>query len=165
MATKNNFFTRFNPPPSFPEDTSKPSMTEQQYGYQCNINNLVETIVDRNGRQCAKLTHAGTIASVNSNEPIYGDFTQFTSDKLHEGLNTIVKANSMFSNLPSSIRDRFGNDPSKLIDFCNDSKNYDEGVKLGLFKKRVVQDVVPDASSVVQPATPVKQGTSSEVVQ
>lgn len=155
MTTKNSFFTRFNPPPSKAEDTSKPSITEQQFSFQCDINNLVKTIVDTDGKQHAQLTHAGITTDINGNQPIYGDFTQFTSDGLMNAMHVVADAKSKFAELPSSIRDRFNNDPAQLIDFVHNKDNYEEGVKLGLFKKRAQQDVVDNVISKVTVTPPV----------
>lgn len=51
-----------------------------------------------------------------------------------QSLDTIVNANMAFDSLPASIRERFKNDPAKLLAFMQDPDNYDEGVSLGLVK-------------------------------
>lgn len=57
-----------------------------------------------------------------------------------EALDLIAQADRSFSNLPSKIRNRFENDPVKLIAFLNDSKNRDEAVTLGLINPPTVTD-------------------------
>ena len=48
----------------------------------------------------------------------------------------MIAANAAFAALPASIRARFNNDAGAYVDFFNDSKNYDEAVKLGLVEPR-----------------------------
>ena len=50
----------------------------------------------------------------------------------------IRSAQAQFDALPSSVRDRFDNDPSKLIAFLNDPDNRAEAEKLGLLNTPVV---------------------------
>lgn len=49
-------------------------------------------------------------------------------------MTAIARANEEFARLPSYIRNRFDNDPAKLIDFVNDKRNRKEAEKLGLVK-------------------------------
>lgn len=137
----NKFYTRYSRPPAIIEDTSMPSQTEQQFGPDCDINRLFKTYTDKNGKQHVYSTGASSVLTPNLNEPIYGDFTQFTPEGLMNSLNIVAKARSMFLELPSEIRDRFSNDPNKLVKFLSDEKNYDEAAKLGLVKSKVLPDV------------------------
>jgi len=64
----------------------------------------------------------------------YGDFT---GADFQAAQNTIATANSMFEELPSSVRNRFQNDPAKFLDFVGDDKNHDEMVSMGLAKAKI----------------------------
>lgn len=48
----------------------------------------------------------------------------------------VQEASTAFQSLPSAVRERFKNDPVKLLDFLGDEKNLDEAVKLGLCEAR-----------------------------
>ena len=60
----------------------------------------------------------------------------------------------MFDSLPSSLRERFSNDPSRLLAFVDDESNFDEAVKLGLLSPLPVEDIphldksIPNDSNV-----------------
>lgn len=49
--------------------------------------------------------------------------------------NLIAGANSLFEQLPSSIRNRVDNDPAKLLDFLRDPKNRGEAEEMGLINR------------------------------
>jgi len=62
--------------------------------------------------------------------PQYGDFTGITT--YHEAMNAVAQAHEAFDALPAKIRNRFDNDPEKLINFVSDNDNYDEAQRMGL---------------------------------
>lgn len=57
----------------------------------------------------------------------------------HEAQNLIARANQSFNMLPADVRNRFGNDPARFVDFCSDEGNISELRKMGL--------AVPEAAS------------------
>lgn len=107
-----------------------PSLAQQHAKEDADIN----TIVRRFG-----LT--GELPN-NVRMPQYGDFTAATD--YHTAMNAVIAANKSFEAMPAHIRARFNNDPGAFVDFCADSKNYDEAIKLGL---------VPNKGSSDEPAT------------
>lgn len=102
-----------------------PSKTDQSFAKDTDVNNIMYKYraigVDYN-----RLPAPG--------KGVYGDFTKIKDYK--SAMESVLKAQNDFMALPSNIRNRFQNDPSQLIAFCEDPKNYDEGVKLGLFKPK-----------------------------
>lgn len=62
--------------------------------------------------------------------PTYGDFD--VVNDFHSAANSIAMAREAFDMMPADVRRRFNNDPGDFVDFCSDSKNRDEAVKLGL---------------------------------
>lgn len=58
-------------------------------------------------------------------------------------MQAIIDARMSFASLPSDVRERFQNDPGRMLAFVHDDANYDEAVRLGLAKARVVPDVKP----------------------
>lgn len=92
---------------------------------QCDINNII-----------AKYKKTGVLPVGRNSMPQFGDFTDV--QEYQDSMNKLISANDAFMQLPSGIRKRFGNDPALLIEFCADSKNYDEALKLGLVSARQV---------------------------
>lgn len=97
-----------------------PSLTQQQFKKECDVNEIV-----------MKFRRTGTITHVrNAAAGVYADMSSIPS--YQDALNTIIKANEAFAEVPADIRNRFAHDPQKFIDFLADPKNDDEAVKLGL---------------------------------
>lgn len=106
-----------------------PSLTQQQFTDECNINTIVEQfgLSPFGGMPENPLE----IASVDFSE--VGDYQTC--------LNAQIRAREAFMALPAPLRSRFQNDPHQLLQFIEDPGNRDEGVKLGLFQPRPPVDV------------------------
>lgn len=65
-----------------------------------------------------------------------GEYGETSPFDLMEALETVEKAREMFHDLPSSLRDRFRNDPVAFMEFCHDSANLEEARELGLLTVR-----------------------------
>ena len=98
-----------------------PSVTQQSAKEECDINLIVER-----AKRGADLTH------IAKGTPVYGDFTGLPDYR--ESLLMVNKARDMFMSLDSRIRERFSNDPGRLLEFLGDDKNREEALKLGLLK-------------------------------
>ncbi|QXP45064.1 internal scaffolding protein [Microvirus mar38] len=151
------FYTRFNPPPNPAYKSDLPSAVHPEFAFECDINNLVETRVNKDGKQFSVMTGVGSSLPPNPDSPKYGDFTGYTSSNLTESMNVVARARAQFEMLPSNLRARFENDPRKLVDFVNDSNNYDEALRLGLVNKR--PELVKDVATL-QPVSPSPIDTS-----
>ncbi len=66
----------------------------------------------------------------HARQPFQGDFT--SGDSYHAQLNKQIEAKNSFDGLPSHIRNRFQNDPGKLLDFLANPENLSEAQKLGI---------------------------------
>lgn len=108
------------------------SMTQQQFAEECDLNN----IVDKNFqlKDPAFITKLQLRSGQQKNEPIYGDFTSVSD--YQSSVNIVNQARNQFMSLPSKVRAYFDNDPQKLLEFCNNPDNYEEGVRLGIFKSK-----------------------------
>jgi len=106
----------------------EPSMTQQQFADECDINNIVAS--NASGRP---ITH------LNQSTPEFADFGDSTDFHAHQ--NYLAEAREAFDALPSHVRARFNNDPAALLDFVTDEKNIDEAVKLGLATLRPEEPV------------------------
>lgn len=94
------------------------SLTKQSFKDEVNINNIMRRF---------QLT--GAIDHYAARAPEYGDATSV--DLLGAQI-IIANANTMFEELPSNIRKKFENNPSKFLDFVQDDRNSEEMIKLGL---------------------------------
>lgn len=97
------------------------SKTQQQYLEQSDINNIFK-----------KYMSTGEITWTNSKIGQYADLLDMPD--YQQALNLVIDANEAFDALPSSIRDRFQNDPHQLLEFIKDPNNKEEATKLGLLK-------------------------------
>lgn len=126
------FNTRFNPPESTGLECGA-SMTFQHFKDECDINTIV-----------ARYPNGVTPYDDRKGSEIYGDFSDTELFDFRASQEKIIEAENRFNALPSDVRSRFGNNPAKLLDFINDSSNYDEAVKLGLIHAKVSNDVAPN---------------------
>lgn len=101
-----------------------PSLTQQHFKEECDIN----VIVDR-----AQKT--GMVTHLNPRVPRYEDCS--ISVPLHEAFAACERASALFMELPWQTRERFDNDPAKLLLFLSDPQNREEGVKLGILEPKV----------------------------
>jgi len=76
-----------------------------------------------------KFQKTGIITHVNKHQGQYGDMSPQT---LHESLNTVRTAETMFNELPSSIRNKFENQPGQFLEYVQDPKNYADAKAIGL---------------------------------
>lgn len=119
-----------------------PELTQQQFKEECDINNIIR-----------KYKRDNTLTHINMKKGVYADLTQLPD--YQDSLNTVLKANQAFESLPSSVRKKFANDPSQLIEFISDDKNYEEAIKLGLMdKEKSTQYLQSKTQSQTQPIPP-----------
>lgn len=108
----------------------EPSLTVQSFKDECDINQIIARVLKGNDLQ-----------HVNSRAAKYGDFSNVPD--YQSALDLVNRANGFFMEMSPQIRERFANDPAKMIDFLQDENNYDEAVKLGLLVPKKV-DPDPD---------------------
>lgn len=114
--------------------TTAPSLTQQQFKDETDVN----VIVDR-------FLRTGEMPPTDA-RAFYGDYIN-APDSYQEALALVMAAEDGFNSLSSAIRNRFNNDPNELLSFLQDSKNYDEAVKLGIIEPAPVpEEPVSDIS-------------------
>lgn len=96
-------------------------VTEQAHKDTCDVNKIIR-----------KYDKQGLITHVSRFEAKFGDVTGL---EFKAAQDKVIAAQAMFNELPSEIRNRFGNDPSKLLSFMDNPDNRDEAIKLGLINK------------------------------
>lgn len=94
------------------------SRTDQSFAEECDINTIV-----RNFGVTGQLPD-------NIRTPLEGDFT--TVVDYQSALNMVLEADAAFAAMPSSVRERFANDPARFVEFCSDPANLEEARKLGI---------------------------------
>lgn len=62
--------------------------------------------------------------------PMYGDFVNAVD--FRTSMDAITQAQESFMMMPADVRAEFANDPQRFLVWCNDEKNYDRALELGL---------------------------------
>lgn len=110
---------------------------------ECDINRIM-----------ARFEATGQLPEMIAREPRYGDFSDVPS--FQASLEIVAKAEEQFAALPAAVRDRFGHDPAKMLEFCADKRNADEMVRLGLALPRKPQAPQGGSPSPAQPTAPAE---------
>lgn len=109
----------------------KPSRTVQSEADMCDLNRIMD-------RYALPEAFAFARNVPETREAMYGDFS--TLEDYQSSIAVVRKAEDDFANLPSNIRAYFDNNPANMLQFIQEpEKNYEEGVKLGLFKPKDVE--------------------------
>ena len=99
---------------------TQPSMAKQAFKSECDINTIM-----RRFEKDAVLDHVSKV------QGRYEDFTRYPGD-FEEAMALVTNAREMFLTIPSTIRDRFDNDPGAFLDFAQDPANEDAMREMGL---------------------------------
>lgn len=127
--------------PATGEVTSPPSMTQQSFVKECDINNIIKQF-----SQTGMITHISERAA----EGAYVDLPE--SMDFQEALHTVEAARASFASLPSKVRDRFGNSPEAFLEFLHNPSNEDEARSLGLLNPKVAPQEGGSAGGGTPPA-------------
>lgn len=116
-----------------------PGRTKQEFVKECDINHIMKRF---------KITGQlpGTVQAL---QPVFMDVSQIGSfadvqERIHRG-------EAAFMELSPEVRFRFSNQPSRLIEFLQDSRNRAEAVALGLISEKGL-DSKPDSPKVQPPS-------------
>jgi phage internal scaffolding protein len=107
---------------------SEPSLTQQQFKAECDINNIIKSY-----------SQTGVLP-VSTKVGKFLDVSNVTD--YQTSLNTVYQAQKAFDDLPSKIRTRFKNDPNELLAFIEDDKNHEEALQLGLLSKTATSKII-----------------------
>lgn len=98
------------------------SMTQQSFKDECDVNVIMN-----------RYLKTGVLPdNLNQREAQYLDCEV---QDFQYAMQLVAGAQSLFNNLPSSIRNRFDNDPARLLAFVNDENNMAEARKMGLLRE------------------------------
>lgn len=121
--------------------------TKSEFADEANINNIVKRCMN------------GAAMPTGSRTPLFGDFSEVADFTSAQTL--IAQANAEFEQLPSDVREKFGNNVSDLMDFLDDENNLDEAIELGLAPKPESEPKTIDENT--QKAAPESTLSESEV--
>lgn len=121
--SEQKFYTRYNPPPQVSVKFSKPSLTQQQFRQECDINNIIAS-VDSSGVINNPLWNG-------TRRPLYGDFSGIQDMDYLQAQNTFLEASARFMELPAKVRQQFNNNPAELLSYLQGNPPVEELAKLG----------------------------------
>lgn len=145
---KFEFYTAFNPPPKEGIVNNLPSLTQQQFAEEADINNII-----------ASYNTTGLLTNPlvqSARQPLYGDFSSLPADYM-QVQQQLLDAQMQFMELPSKIRQRFNNNPGELVTFLQNPENFAEAIELGLMEK----SSIPAPEPKPEPPAPGEPGTQS----
>lgn len=117
------------------------SRTKQSFLPETEINTIVAKY-----QATGLVDHINTHGEKYSLMPSPGDFT--------EAMNLVMESKTMFNELPSNLRSRFGNDPAQFLDFVGNEENRDEMISMGLVRPEIPDVVEPEPELDIPPADP-----------
>lgn len=122
------FYTRYKAPKSPVADSSKPSLTQQEFKESCDINNILAKFSVQ-----AQALGVSVSQLMPQDQGTYGDFSNL--DDFQTAQNKISFLNDQFSNLPSDVRRKFGDDLNTFMSALSDPNRIDELGELGVWNK------------------------------
>lgn len=124
-------------------DDEKNRLTKQEFAEEVDINTILK-----------RFNVTGHLPT-GVRMPTYGDFEGI--DNYQDALNAVREAGESFAAMPAEIRERFGNDPGKFVDFTANPDNRAEAERLGLVDPRPAPQAAP-----TPPPTPPTASTGGE---
>lgn len=99
------------------------SLTKQSFKDECDINYIME-----------RFQRTGILPDQNPRQPVYGDFSSVLDFQTAQAV--IAESMIQFQSLPAKIRERFGHDPVRFLDYVNKAENIQEMIDLGIIIPR-----------------------------
>ncbi|WNK14726.1 MAG: internal scaffolding protein [Microvirus sp.] len=112
--------------------------TKQEFARECDINNIM-----------SRYLKTGIIDHVRDSAP---QFLDASVGDFQSAMEIIAQAETLFEELPSSIRNRFDNDPAQLLEFVHDPANTVEAVAMGFIDPTKLP--TPNQALNTPPASP-----------
>lgn len=101
----------------------QPSVAQQHFKQESDVNYIVN-----------RYLQTGQWENVSERPPVYADMSAFDGDMdLIRAYEAVERAEDGFMRLPSDLRKKLDNDPSKLVSWLSDESNRADAVKFGLF--------------------------------
>ena len=120
---------------------NEPTLTQQQFKEQCDINNIIKHYTQTGELPLSKKV---------------GQFLDVSNVQDYQSaLHTVFEAQAAFDSLPSNVRAKFENDPNQLVAFIEDDSNHEEALKLGLLSSTATSKLKPQTPTA--PSDPTKK--------
>lgn len=99
-----------------------PGRTMQSAKDECDVNLIMKRFIS-----------TGVVPPGTFKSPIFGDVSGLEFGAM---MDVVAQANAEFAKLPAEVRRRFGHDAREFVEFCTNSENAEEMVKMGLAEPR-----------------------------
>ena len=119
---------------------------KQEFKQDCDLNHII-----------ARMTKTGQVpAHIRQ-----GQYVQQGPTDLHQAMNIVAEAKSMFQEVPSEIRREFDHDPIKFLEFVNNPDNAEKASQLGIgLAPEAAAEAISRLSSQGALATPTTEGSA-----
>lgn len=142
---KQSFKTAYGKRERVSYETTGESLTQQHFKQEVDIKNIIR-----------KYDRTGLIQNVRKGQAMYGDFTASVNEYA-DALNLVIAAQDNFAQLPSEIREAFGNDPGRYLEEVGDPANKEKMQALGLIEADKREEK-PEAVKAAEPPAPQEAG-------
>jgi len=134
---KPRFISAYSPKIKITLSCPGPSRTKQSFKAECDINTIM-----------AKYQSTGQLPQLNLGNPQYEDTTGYD---FQEAAQLVASAKSQFNELPSSIRQRFKNDPAEFLHFTSNPNNRQELAEMGLLTPEATRAILNPQPPAAEP--------------
>lgn len=138
--TKLRFISAYSPKLKVTISFPAQGRTKQSFKAECDINTIM-----------AKYQSTGQMPQLNLGNPQYEDTTGYD---FQEAAQLVASAKSQFNELPSSLRNRFENDPAKFLNFTSNPNNRVELAQMGLLTPEATSAILSPQVSADKPLAP-----------
>lgn len=145
------FYTAYNRPKPIPEVNEEDSLTWQHCKDECDIMKIVKK----------------PSLGINPLQPPTRSYTfddYSGSNDFHEAQNIIANAKGQFEELPANIRDKFDNDPFKMLQFVENPENLKACQDLGLVSQ-ISESTPKDSFTLLEPEKAGGDADSASVAE
>lgn len=138
----------YRPHPRVRTPVGETSLTRQEHKQECDIHYILK-----------QYQRTGIITHVQTSRPTYTDLPSALD--FQESMNIIMAAENAFESLPSSVRDHFGNDPTRFLAAFADPSKEAELRELGLLREKETLPGIADALQASgDPPTVIPKGAT-----
>jgi phage internal scaffolding protein len=137
---KTPFKTAFGERQRVQVETVGESLTQQHFKKEQDVRNIIK-----------QYDRTGLINNVQRGIAQYGDFSEV--NEYREAMDIVINANNTFEQLPSDVRQRFGNDAGAFFEFATNPANAEEMIAMGLAEApaKAVEEVTDQSSEPPAP--------------
>lgn len=150
-----NFYTNFKTPPKVKkyfnlDDENSVSVTKQSFAAECDINRIVDKfpVVD------------DTAVLDNMPMELFGNIV--TPNEMTGAVEVVNLVNKQMMSLPAKLRDKFGNDPIKFLEFLEKPGSLDYLKKEGYINEQASNEPYLDGLSTFDKKSSKEEETTTE---